>query len=185
MDDSATEIDSSVTEPLLESLRQESDRGCVLVSAAFIDQALRHAIEASFSPGTPGQAEAVQSLLSSRGPLGRMWARLQYARARDIIDEEVFKATECVRGIRNRFAHGYERVAFDDTLVQKPIATLREYAVRWSTGEPSAAIVATAIATPVGGQDDRRRISRAVFELSVMYIVGRLHGYAGFVRRRG
>ncbi len=171
------DVNDSAPDPLLNSLRQESDRGCVLVSAAFIDQALDLAIRADFSPSSDGQATAVRTLFSSRGPLGRMWARLQYARARDIIDEDMFEAIERVRSVRNRFAHGYEHVAFDDVLVRPEVDALRKYAISWSSGEPDLHHFVKCL-EPIQNAADTRRIHREIFEGTVLYIVGRLHGRA-------
>jgi DNA-binding MltR family transcriptional regulator len=88
--------------------RTESDRGAVLVAAAFIDDTLRCLIQATFldKPAT------VRRLLG--GPCSTFSARTDLALCLGLIGTEMHEDIRRISKMRNRFAHEPQGLNFDD-----------------------------------------------------------------------
>lgn len=85
-------------------LTDESDRGCILVAAALLEESLefrfRHTFQSKKIP------QSVQdSLFSSNGPLATFSGKLKMAYAIGLIPKETFRDLEEVRKLRNQAAH--------------------------------------------------------------------------------
>ena len=83
-------------------LTRESDRGCVLVAAAMLDELLADLFRKFLRPGTADE------LLKQGSPLGFFSSRIQMAYAMGIINKEARDDLEIIRRIRNDAAH-FER----------------------------------------------------------------------------
>ncbi|SFN67319.1 MltR family transcriptional regulator [Nitrosospira briensis] len=95
----------------LETIDKESDRGCVLVSAAIIDECLEILLRSQLSQKEP---KVLNSLFSGQGPLSSFWSKIQFARAMELIPGWIYDDLERIRGLRNIFAHRYDSADFDD-----------------------------------------------------------------------
>jgi DNA-binding MltR family transcriptional regulator len=117
-----------------EILRDETERGCVLVSVAFIDESLELLLRGHFKLGQPVEKTAMSSqtreknvinpLFAASGPLSSFWSKTQLCFALNLIPEWVHHDLEVIRKIRNVFAHSYEQVSFESQEVATPTKTL-------------------------------------------------------------
>jgi DNA-binding MltR family transcriptional regulator len=97
-----------------ETIDKESDRGCVLVSAALIDECLEILLRSQLSRN---ELPILNSLFSGQGPLSSFWSKIQLARAMDVIPAWMHDDLERIRALRNIFAHRYESADFDHSEV--------------------------------------------------------------------
>jgi hypothetical protein len=87
----------------------ESDRGCVLVGAALVDEYLGSLLRAAFIEGV-----ADRLLIGERAVVGHFAARCHVARAIGLIDAQEYADLDLVRKVRNEGAH-FERKRGLDT----------------------------------------------------------------------
>jgi DNA-binding MltR family transcriptional regulator len=132
MTDEQRKITSQMT--IAEALVKESDRGCVLVSAAFIDNALRDALAAKFaqSPNTDKTSNFLLDRKSS-SPLGSFWARVEACHALGFLDEQLRNALEHLKTIRNDFSHWAGPVSLteiDVTRLSTQLGDVHEHALK-------------------------------------------------------
>jgi DNA-binding MltR family transcriptional regulator len=80
---------------------KQGDRGTALVATAWLDDALEVRIRAAFRPDK-GTADDV---FRPDGPLGSFAARIKIAYLLDLIEPFARKDLDCIRRIRNDFAH--------------------------------------------------------------------------------
>jgi DNA-binding MltR family transcriptional regulator len=101
---------------LYAELTEESDRGCVAVAAACIDEFLEKAIRAKFSLLSEITKKEADSLLSSKAmaPLGSFGTRIRVAYAIGIIDKETRDAIDNIRAMRNDAGHVVNAITFTD-----------------------------------------------------------------------
>ncbi|MBI1369287.1 MAG: hypothetical protein GC162_11625 [Planctomycetes bacterium] len=85
----------------IERLKGESDRGCVLVVAADIDNAVSELLRAYWV----NNAQLSDMLLRPTGPLGNAAVKLQVAYMSGLINEKTFRTASKVIKIRNECAH--------------------------------------------------------------------------------
>jgi hypothetical protein len=93
----------------LDSLKQESARGEVLISATMLDDLLAQSIKARLLD----HDDATNLLDGFNAPLGTFSARILAAFALGIISEREYKDLDTLRKIRNKFAHNVH-VSFED-----------------------------------------------------------------------
>lgn len=86
----------------------ESDRGCVLVAASFLEQELGSLLSAFFVEG-----DEAKQLLRVDGPLGSFSSRIDASLALGLISRDVGRQLHLIRKIRNEFAHSVE-ATFDN-----------------------------------------------------------------------
>lgn len=83
------------------SLDRETDRGCAVMSAAYLDVALENLLKASFV-----QADRViKETFNGTGPLATFSSRINLSFLLGLIDEQIFRDLNIIRKIRNDFAH--------------------------------------------------------------------------------
>src|SRR6266436_358245 len=93
---------------LFHTFDHESDRGCVLMGAALIDEALERLLR-SVCRADAQATKAVDALLvGAFAPLGSFASRAQAAFAFGLLSSEMFQLVTKLRKVRNRVAHGYE-----------------------------------------------------------------------------
>ena len=92
----------------LEEFQAESDRGCALLGAAFLDEQLRVLLEA-FLVDDP---KRIGKLLSGFGPLATFEARTSLAYALGFLSDEERRDLDLLRKVRNDFAHNLHGVSF-------------------------------------------------------------------------
>lgn len=95
-----------------EVLLNESDRGAVLVAAAFVEEALEHLLRQVLTVKSPNASNdrlprQLDKLLSPgmEAPLGSFSARTSACFVLGIVDDSYFNALESLRTLRNDFAH--------------------------------------------------------------------------------
>jgi DNA-binding MltR family transcriptional regulator len=94
----------------IHAMRQESDRGAVLIAAAFIDDCLERLLYASFAD----EPSIAKRLLEYPGPCSTASARCDVAFCCGLIGRDVRKDIRTVITIRNQFAHSRESARFTD-----------------------------------------------------------------------
>ncbi len=92
----------------------ESDRGCVLVAVAILDECLEMLLRTQFIQSDP---KFVNSLFVGQSPLSSFWSKIQLVKALDLVPAWMYKDLECIRALRNTFAHHYESADFNDKAV--------------------------------------------------------------------
>ena len=95
---------------LYDVVNNESDLPCVLITTSFLDQCLASILERFFINGNT--AESVLDPL--RGCLGSFAARADLCYCLGLIPKGLFRNLRTVGEIRNRFAHSYLSLTFDD-----------------------------------------------------------------------
>jgi hypothetical protein len=94
--------------PAIQDLVGESERGCVIVVAALLEELLLQLHEAHIATSTyPSKARVFEDLCSVNGPLSTFAGVTQLAYAYGLIAEEDCKDLEMIRDLRNVAAHYY------------------------------------------------------------------------------
>jgi DNA-binding MltR family transcriptional regulator len=116
-------------QPILDALAKESQRGQVLIAAAFLDNALRGCVLAVCKKQGVDAAVALRLLGDkeggSRAILADFGAKLPVCRAFGLISQELYEALEAVRKIRNLCAHSDFKITFRHKQVKGHIGVLR------------------------------------------------------------
>jgi DNA-binding MltR family transcriptional regulator len=99
------------------SIKVESDRGCVLVTAAFLDEALEALLRARMS-SEKGAAEAIGQLFRADGALGSFSAKIELSRALGVIGDSERSDLTKIRKLRNLMAHSHGPADFSDQRVR-------------------------------------------------------------------
>ena len=110
----------------LPKLNEESARGAVLISCAFIDELLQRTLLSFFLD----HKIAVSLVDGFNAPLGTFSTRASAAFALGLISEEEYEETDTLRKIRNSFAHDIH-VDFEDekiaALCNKLLLAAKDY----------------------------------------------------------
>lgn len=104
---------------LLGELKEESERGAVLVSATVLDEQLAECIAARLVD----HKDVVKLVSGFNAPLGTFAARIVAAFGLGCISEEEYRDIDTIRQIRNDFAHRLA-VRFDSPQVAQRCSTL-------------------------------------------------------------
>jgi DNA-binding MltR family transcriptional regulator len=92
-------------------LVEESDRGCVLVGAAILEGRLEDIFRTVFSRN--GIAKKMQdTMFDSNGPLSTFSSKIKLAYSLGFVAKEIYDDLDCIRRIRNDFAHTVNEVDF-------------------------------------------------------------------------
>ena len=92
------------------ALTKESDRGCALFAAAFLDKALSDLLFLSLV----ADKRIEKDLFEGTSPLSSFSARIKLAFYLGKISKECRADLDTIRGIRNEFAHRVELISFDN-----------------------------------------------------------------------
>ena len=152
-----------------ETIKAESDRGCVLVAAAFLDEALELLLRSKMKSEAKIVKESVDPLLTGIGPLKSFWARTELCRALDFLADWEYDDLSQIRNLRNLFAHSYEQADFDDPRVVEMVMKLNAFGER---------------IVPRGQAPKRPDIkeARLRFSLAAGWLAGTLHSRAGMAK---
>jgi DNA-binding MltR family transcriptional regulator len=115
------ESDFVETIRIADELKHESDRGVVLVVAAFLDEQLEMLLTRHFIDDPKVAAEL---LSSGSGPLGTFSSRMKLAYCLDLIHPQQYKDLQTIRKLRNEFAHSHIRVSFESDRIRDLCANL-------------------------------------------------------------
>ena len=132
------------------ALKEESDRGCALIVASYIDVSLEALLNAAFT----GSRKIKEGLLGTARPIGTFSARIDIGYCVGLLPERVYRDLHLIRKIRNEFAHAPVATTF-----QTPEVKLR-------CGELSCVI----FEPEQGLMHARRR-----FVMSALGVLGYLH----------
>lgn len=102
-------------------LEKESDRGCALVAAAYLENEVTALLNQFF---VEMNKSARKELFDFNGPVGTFSAKTKLAYAMGLISAEVRKALDLIRGIRNKCAHLQEPFNFEEGVVAHQINAL-------------------------------------------------------------
>ncbi|MFQ5858540.1 MAG: MltR family transcriptional regulator, partial [Anaerolineae bacterium] len=125
------------------SFMEQLDRGTALVAAAWLDDALEACIRAAFRPDK-GTAD---ELFRPDGPLSSLAARIKLAYLLDLIEPTARKDLDCIRRIRNDFAHARGDLRFTTPTIRDRCRQLHgAYACQlggWTLRSPKQKFVVT------------------------------------------
>lgn len=93
-----------------QALTKESDRGCALFAAAFLDKALSDLLYLSLV----ADKRIEKDLFEGTAPLSSFSARIKLSFYLGKISKECRADLDTIRGIRNEFAHHAELISFDN-----------------------------------------------------------------------
>ena len=115
---------NAMKDQLFESLSHESDRGLILISSSFLDEALELLLRAKFKFINNKPKKLIDSFFNSDGPLSTFNHKIKMAYAMDIISKWEYQDLEIIRKIRNAFAHTFGAASFSSEKVVKLTETL-------------------------------------------------------------
>ncbi|AWG83697.1 MltR family transcriptional regulator [Vibrio parahaemolyticus] len=96
-----------------EQLADENDRGVALSAGEMFSELLKEMLLRKLSDTKESKA----LIEGFNAPIGTYSARIKLAYALSYITEDEKKDLECIRKIRNEFAHSWRKVSFEDTKV--------------------------------------------------------------------
>ena len=96
------------------SIIEETDRGAVLMSAAYLDDKLKMLIEGRLVE----DKKACRRAFEFNGPLGTFSSRIDFSYLMGIIPKNAQKDLHTIRAIRNHFAHHAAPLRYDDEKVK-------------------------------------------------------------------
>jgi hypothetical protein len=104
-----------------EQFEGESDRACVILGAAALDEELRTLLRAFFVP-SPTESDSL--LDGANAPLGSFSSRIDAAHRLGLISARFARDLHVIRRIRNAFAHDISNCRFDNQAVGDRVAEL-------------------------------------------------------------
>jgi len=104
-----------------QELSAESDRGCALVAAAYLDKELEVALRLFFVE------RIADAMFEFNGPAGTFSAKILLAHANGLIADEVRASLDLLRKIRNDFAHLEISVSFESESVRSRIGAIAQH----------------------------------------------------------
>lgn len=99
---------------LFDDVKKESDRGAVLICTAWLDDAL----ELLLRNRLVDDKASVDKLFGIDRPLGTFSSRITMAYCLGLINEELRKDLDTIRGIRNEFSHVRKPLSFEDQSIK-------------------------------------------------------------------
>jgi DNA-binding MltR family transcriptional regulator len=105
---------------VVKALNKESDRGCALFAAAYLDAVLAKLLKSSLVQ----DSRVEDDLFRGQAPLSAFSARIKMAYYLRMINAEERKALDTIRSIRNHFAHHPNVAQFSDHPIRDKCANL-------------------------------------------------------------
>lgn len=102
-------------------LDRETDRGCALMSAAFLDEKLKELLQQYMVQDT----QSLKELFSGNGAISSFSSRIELSYLLGLISKNVRKDLNLIRKIRNEFAHSIEIIDFDHPKISGRILELQ------------------------------------------------------------
>jgi hypothetical protein len=115
----------------LNQLAKESDRGCALVAAGYLEDQLKKVLQARMVKHT-GPAEEI---FEGHEALSTFSARIKLAYLLGIVSHEVFLDLNRIREIRNAFGHNLEIDSFLHTSVAQACTLFENVQEEWLTDD--------------------------------------------------
>ena len=101
-----------------EQFRTESDRACVILCAALLDQALETILKSRLAPTSTATDELLEGAYA---PISTFSARIDISHRLGLISTKLCRDLHIVRKIRNDFAHNISGCSFEDSSVHHRI----------------------------------------------------------------
>jgi len=159
---------------LFEALSDESDRGAILVSASFLDDALETILRVRFSIEKAKAKKVIDPLFDTFGPLSTFSAKIKVSYAIDLIEHWMFHDLEILRKMRNQLAHNAKVSNFDSNDTSQIIQKLKGAELAIAANEKienDKALIKERTEKEKAWTKARRNIKgRARFEMSVTYL---------------
>lgn len=149
-----------------ETIKLESDRGCVLIAAGFLDEALELLLRSHMTSDSSVLKKSVDPLFTPDGALGSFGVKTNLCRALKLVYEEECADLNHIRELRNYFAHSYVAASFGTPEAIKIVKKLNHFGI---TGFPP--------------NDEEMKCSdyiRKRFSLCAAWIAGGIHKRAGW-----
>lgn len=102
-------------------IQETNDLGTALIAMAFLDNILMSLLKGYFINNT----KKVNQLLKD-GPLETFYSRIMICYCLGLINEEQRYDLDIIRRIRNKFAHTFETITFDEILIKDLIKSLKQ-----------------------------------------------------------
>jgi hypothetical protein len=118
------------------ALSSESDRGCALFAAAYLDSSLSDLLFVSLVPNNKIEVD----LFKGTAPLATFSSRIKMAYYLGLISQPCRRDLDIIRGIRNDFAHKLEIGSFEVQAVQDRCTALA-YSYHEKHADPKAHFV--------------------------------------------
>ncbi|NPT57580.1 hypothetical protein [Paraburkholderia elongata] len=96
------------------ALTSETDRGSVLMAAAFIDDRLKYLLMARLVD----DAKIARRAFEFNGPLGTFSSRIDFSYLMGILPKNAQRDLHIIRSIRNKFAHNAAPMTFEDESIK-------------------------------------------------------------------
>ncbi len=96
------------------ALSVESDRGCALFAASFLDCELENLLKKYLVK----DKKIIENTFSYSGALGTFSSRIKMIYLLGIVDKKVYKDLELIRNIRNDFGHSAKFMSFDNESIK-------------------------------------------------------------------
>lgn len=104
-----------------DTLKPETDRGCALVSTAYLDSRLENLLRDFFVPNS----QVSDELLGQAKPIGTFSSRIDLSYALGLIGHQERRDLHLIRKIRNEFGHGHIPMDFDSPSIASRCRELR------------------------------------------------------------
>lgn len=164
-------------EALLKEWLNESDRGCVLVSAAYLEDTLETLLRTHLSSDTNCVKKAVDPLFQTMGPLSSFSAKIKLVFALKLVNAGQFCDLEIVRKVRNNVAHSFDKATFSSQQIADYTSSLTssDRAIRKMNTE-NISFYKSLDGMPI--QKEKLR-----FTIAVAYLIGVLHSVTDEIAR--
>jgi DNA-binding MltR family transcriptional regulator len=110
----------------LKQLDKETDRGCALVAASYLENRLKAVLQAQMV-----KHKAAEEIFDSQQALSTFSAKIKVAYLLGIVSHEVYSDLNRIRDIRNAFAHNLEIDSFVHARVAEKCALLENVQQEW------------------------------------------------------
>lgn len=156
---------SGWTAQFFSTIKGESDRGCVLVAAAFLDEALELLLRSRMSTDSQVLKSSIEPLFTGIGPLKSFWAKTELCRALRLVPDYEYADLTRIRNLRNHFAHSYVNASFDDAKAVEIVSELRHFGLKEFP--------------PKADESEESGHVRDRFSLAASWLAGAIHKRAG------
>lgn len=119
------ETQADWADKITRSLIHESDRGCILIGVALLDEALVENLRLAFRKDPAVQKKFIDPLFESNGPLNSFSNRISLAYALGLISADVRDDLNTLRRLRNEVAHLYGPTSFQEHGIRSRVSSLR------------------------------------------------------------
>lgn len=174
-----TEQDKLVAQTLL----KESDRGCAILGATLLADALEQLLRSFFRQGPGDVRGTIDPLFAGYAPLATFSARIQIAFGLGILARDLRDRIEIIRRLRNDFAHDWGPIDFEDPRCADRLALL--IGRPSEAGDPLPTDPEETVWPALGPATTKEQfVTRLAFVLCVTGIVGRLN-YLAHLAKEG